>query len=381
MSNPWGSPIPKRFNYFPLIWLVYLIYPAVSLTDEPPRDMLIGYAVLALFIASYLRSFWYERGRLACAILNMILTGYFCILFSDPGFLTMNFFTTAMISMLASTRQFWTGMGILIGTSAITLWISGSHTRAAEWVNILPPLIVLFVFPFFLRMFQNTRNLKSELNVAQEEIARLSKNEERQRIARDLHDTLGHTLSLITLKSELAEKLVLKKPEQAIQEVKDIQATSRAALKQVRELVSGMNALSIREELNNTRAILEAAGIRLSLSGEPRKLGAPPLVQNILGLCLREAINNVVKHSKADTCSIFLGEDAHELTLTVTDNGAGTELDRPAGVSSGRGLLGIKERLELIQGTLIYSSIPGKGTTLSVKVPKVVKNQQLGGVS
>ncbi|MNH72491.1 Sensor histidine kinase DesK [compost metagenome] len=381
MSNAWGSSFPKRFNYFPLMWLVYLIYPAVSLADEPPRDMLIGYAVLALFIASYLRSFWYERGRLVFATVNMILTGYFCILFSDPGFVTMNFFATAMLSMLASSRQFWTGMGILIGTSAIALWISGSHTRAEEWVNILPPLIVLFVFPFFLRMFQNTRNLKSELNIAQEEIARLSKNEERQRIARDLHDTLGHTLSLITLKSELAEKLVLKKPEQAIQEVKDIQATSRAALKQVRELVSGMNALSIQEELNNTRAILEAAGIGLSLSGEPRKLGAPPLVQNILGLCLREAINNVVKHSRADTCSIFLGEDTHELTLSVTDNGPGAEIDRPAGVSSGRGLLGMKERLELIQGTLTYSSVPGKGTTLSVKVPKVVKNQQFGGVS
>ncbi|MNN72019.1 Sensor histidine kinase DesK [compost metagenome] len=142
-----------------------------------------------------------------------------------------------------------------------------------------------------------------------------------------------------------------------------------------------MNALSIQEELNNTRAILEAAGIGLSLSGEPRKLGAPPLVQNILGLCLREAINNVVKHSRADTCSIFLGEDTHELTLSVTDNGPGAEIDRPAGVSSGRGLLGMKERLELIQGTLTYSSVPGKGTTLSVKVPKVVKNQQLGGVS
>ncbi|GIP24456.1 sensor histidine kinase [Paenibacillus sp. J22TS3] len=383
MPNWWGNPVPKRYSLFPFLWLVYLIYPVITLAQRPVSMMLTGYILIGVFAISYLRSFWSSQWRLLLAIINMLIAGYFCITFDDPGFLTMNFFTTAMLSMIPSTRQFWTGIGTLLTISILTLWISGSHTSMSAWVNIAPPLIVLFVFPFILRMMQNARSLKTELNLAQDEIARLSKIEERQRIARDLHDTLGHTLSLITLKSELAEKLIPKKPELAVQEVKDIQATSRAALKQVRELVSGMNALSVQDELTNTSSILEAAGIRLELSALPQPLSASPLVQNILGLILREAVNNVVKHSGADKCTISLNENNLEFVLSIRDNGAGISpgVQASPGPSSGRGLLGMKERLELIQGTLSYSSVPGDGTTLCVRIPKVVKNQQSRGVS
>ena len=129
-------------------------------------------------------------------------------------------------------------------------------------------MLVMLALPFAIRAGHKSRELRQKLYVANEEIARLSKNEERERISRDLHDTLGHTLSLITLKSELAEKLITRNPDRAIQEVKDIQATSRPALKQVRELVSGMNAVTIRDEMVHAKQILTAAGIGLETNNE-----------------------------------------------------------------------------------------------------------------
>ena len=183
-------------------------------------------------------------------------------------------------------------------------------------------MLVMLALPFGIRAGHKSRELRQKLYVANEEIARLSKNEERERISRDLHDTLGHTLSLITLKSELAEKLITRNPERAIQEVKDIQATSRAALKQVRELVSGMNAVTIRDEMVHAKQILTAAGIGLETNNELDGRLLSPLIDNILGMCLRESVTNVVKHSHARTCKLELLEQPGSLQLIVTDDGS-----------------------------------------------------------
>ena len=173
-------------------------------------------------------------------------------------------------------------------------------------IQLVPAVLVMLALPFAIRAGHKSRELRQKLYVANEEIARLSKNEERERISRDLHDTLGHTLSLITLKSELAEKLITRNPDRAIQEVKDIQATSRSALKQVRELVSGMNAVTIHDEMVHAKQILTAAGIALETKNELDGRLLSPLIDNILGMCLRESVTNVVKHSHARTCKLEL---------------------------------------------------------------------------
>ena len=148
------------------------------------------------------------------------------------------------------------------------------------------------------------KQLEEQLEDANKKISELVKVEERQRIARDLHDTLGQKLSLIGLKSDLASKLVLIKPEQAQNEIKDIQQTARMALKEVRELVSEMRGTKLEEEIVRIKQILKAAEIKFELEGTPKLTNTPLLIENVLSMCLKEAVNNIVKHSHATTCQV-----------------------------------------------------------------------------
>ncbi|MCZ8514031.1 ATP-binding protein [Paenibacillus filicis] len=159
----------------------------------------------------------------------------------------------------------------------------------------------------------------------------------------------------------------------------DIQTTARTALKQVRELVSGMHAVTLRDEIRHAGQILAAADMELETSGPFEQMKASPLVQNLLGLCLREAVTNVVKHSKATRCRIVLAEEASLLSLTVEDNGRGFDESACDAGSTGRGLLGMKERLELVEGKLSFQARPGEGARLTLSVPSVIKQTVRGG--
>ena len=209
--------------------------------------------------------------------------------------------------------------------------------------------------------------LRNQLDQANEQIKDLVKREERQRIARDLHDTLGHTLSLITLKSQLVE-LSVKNPERASAEAKEITQTSRTALKQLRELISDMRMITVEEELEQIKAILQAANIELEVRQEARSSSLSPIEQNIVGMCLREAVTNVVKHSKATRCAVSVLESQGELILKVEDNGIGlTDQNH-----DGNGIRGMKERIALIDGFVELGTI-NPGTLLTVKVPVVIR--------
>ncbi|MFH5186440.1 sensor histidine kinase [Paenibacillus sp. TAB 01] len=375
-------PFEKGSSIFQMVWLVYLISPIYSILQQPAHQMWVGLAVLSVFIAATLIAYWDVKRRLAYVLLMMAIIIYFCIYY-DLNFWFLGFYCAPLIALLPSLTQFYVGMGSMLGLFA---WVVGYHLNkfsADEMVIFLPSAILMFALPMLMRWGMRAKELRKKLNTANEEIARLIKNEERQRISRDLHDTLGHTLSLITLKSELAEKLIAKNPERAVQEVKDIQATSRAALKQVRELVSGMNAISVDQELRHAEQLLTAAGIGLTVRGTVESLDAPPLIQNILGMCLREAVTNVVKHSKAKHCRIELTAMPERIGLTISDDGVGSCCGKETAhaSSSGRGLLGMKERLELIEGKLEFHSVHDSdhdgreptGTTLHMTIPRIRK--------
>ena len=146
--------------------------------------------------------------------------------------------------------------------------------------------------------------MEEQLAFANRRISDLIVQEERQRIARDFHDTLGQKLSLIGLKSDLARKIIEKDPEQARSELKDIQQTARTALNEVRKMVSNMRGIRLKEEINHVKQLLEAAEIELIVEGESfSKVSL--FVENILSMCLKETVTNIVKHSQATTCQIF----------------------------------------------------------------------------
>jgi two-component system, NarL family, sensor histidine kinase DesK len=241
------------------------------------------------------------------------------------------------------------------------------------FLSQIPFILIIWISVILLPFNIYNRNkqgwLEEKLEDANKRIAELVKQEERQRIARDLHDTLGQKLSLIGLKSDLARKLVYKDPEQAKEELKDVQQTARTALSEVRTMVSQMRGIRLEDEIVRIKQILKAADIELIIDEASNFPDTSLFLENILSMCLKEAVTNVVKHSKADTCEITIDEYENELTIKVRDNGIGLLKDKD--LSKGSGLRGMEERLDFVNGTL--EIISDNGTTLIMRVPKVIK--------
>jgi two-component system sensor histidine kinase DesK len=198
-----------------------------------------------------------------------------------------------------------------------------------------------------------------KMRLAHEELEHLAKVAERERIARDLHDVLGHTLSLITLKSELARKLVDRDPERAKQEMHDVENASRAALADVREAIRGYRSDGIFAELARARAALETAGVSVECDTDAVPLS--PAQESVLALALREAVTNVVRHAEARRCNVSLKRNEALCTLEVADDGRG------AAGPEGNGLRGMRERLEALGGSLRLLS--SNGTRLIIDLP------------
>ncbi|MFC9777789.1 sensor histidine kinase [Paenibacillus chitinolyticus] len=366
---------------FTIIWLVYLIFPVVSVLQLPFPEKILGWGLLIVFVAAYLTSFHRAAGRYWFILFQTVVIGFLSIRYNE-NFIYLAFYPSPVIGMLRSVRQMAAAIAGLFLMFVAVGWHYKLMNDVDLFLQLLPALVIILIMPVAMRIGRRSKELRGKLQLANEEIARLSKIEERQRISRDLHDTLGHTLSLITLKGELAEKMIPKNPEKAVREVQDIQATSRAALKQVRELVSDMNMVTIREESDRAKQILAAGGIVLELkAGEGAEDEAPPLIGNILGMCLREAVTNVVKHSKAKLCIVEWASDEEGYRLIVSDNGVGFERDERQPDLGTNGLRGMKERLKLVDGHCTFESAGGRGTRAVFTIPKVTKNgeKEAGG--
>ncbi len=224
--------------------------------------------------------------------------------------------------------------------------------------------------------FRMQMTLMRELAQARGTVAKLAANEERLRLARDMHDLTGQSLSMITLKSELAAKRLAKLPSSAerdavLTDVGDIGRVSRQTLHDIREAVSGYRRPTLAIEVITARNALEAAGIELDDdAGLTLRSGTfDPDAEAVLAWCLREAVTNVIRHSRARHCRIRLTERAGELSLEVTDDGRGFTSQDPD-TPAGSGLRGVSERLSAVGGSLaLGAAAPGHGFRLTATVP------------
>lgn len=356
---------PKHMGFFPYMWLVYLLFPIYNLTQVSGWKLVIGSGMLIVFMITYRQLYFVQKTFILWACIQMILTLLFA-LFYNPFMIFFGFFTASAMGFAPSKKVFRILLCLLV--VMLGVFINMNQLTPTSLVNIVPMFILMLLTPFGMRNFNQKKMLRNQLNEANEQIKDLVKREERQRIARDLHDTLGHTLSLITLKSQLVEKLIVKNPERASTEAKEITQTSRTALKQLRELISDMRMITVEEELEQIKAILQAANIELEIKQETSASSLSPIEQNILGMCLREAVTNVVKHSKATNCTVSVIESQGELILKVEDNGIGLADQN----HDGNGIRGMKERIALIDGFVELGTI-NPGTLLIVKVPVVIR--------
>jgi len=221
---------------------------------------------------------------------------------------------------------------------------------------------IISVAVFFGNHFlvENTRK-RAELKLSHDEVRRLAALAERERIGRDLHDLLGHTLSMVALKSELAGKLLERDPLAARREIDEVGRVARDALSQVRRAVSGIRAAGLAAELASAKLLLESDGVLFRY--ERADVSLTPELETVLALTLREAVTNIQRHARAKHAQVTLETDDHEAVLRITDDGRGGDL------VPGNGLAGMRERIESLGGCLRIDAGVGRGTRIEARLP------------
>ncbi|MDF1509099.1 sensor histidine kinase [Robertmurraya sp. DFI.2.37] len=353
----------------PYIWTIISILPFYFIFQSSSTiEIIIGLLLTATFFISYRFAFLSKKWPVyVWTVILISISMTMTILFD---FIYFAFYIAYYNGNIRNRIAFLTLYVIHLVCTTIAINYNLVMQKSL-FLEQLPFVIIIWIsvilLPFNLYNKMKQGKLEEQLEDANKRIAELVKQEERQRIARDLHDTLGQRLSLIGLKSDLARKLVYKDPEQARAELKDIQQTSRQALNEVRKMVSSMRGIRLRDELMEVRRLLDAAEIELVIEQKEPLSNVSLFLENILSMCLKEIVTNVVKHSKASTCKILISQSINDIRIEVSDNGIGIK-ERIDG-DKGSGLLGIRERLEFVNGSL--EIVTRNGTMIIMTVPNI----------
>jgi two-component system, NarL family, sensor histidine kinase DesK len=351
-----------------LLGLLFLIGPISDLANasfSPARTTAIALS-LAAFVALYLALLlptplvvrWGQLGIWSGLVVLAGIAGLTLALGAPGSFVTLFVYVVVAAGLRLPARA----AGAVIGVTAATVG-AGLAAAGADSATLAAYILTILTLGATMVAFASSTRANQELRAARRELANRAVSEERLRIARDLHDLLGHTLSLIALKSELATKLAESDPRRAQAEMADVQRVSRQALEEVRDTVQGFRRRGFADELAGARSALSAAGIDCQIEGSATDL--PTEVEDLLAWALREATTNVVRHSGARVCRINLSTDTNEVALQVDNDGAPAH----TGSSNGTGLVGLAERARRLDGTLESGARPEGGFRLRLTVP------------
>jgi len=388
--------------FFAGIWLVYLIQPVGDLFKDQYGALWIagGLAIAIAFCAIYVTIIcnsgsWPRQARWGLAAIA-VLAALACAVYGK-AWTSLWIYVSAAVGMLLAAPPYGrrTAVRGVLAVGACYVFFSWlSHADPADFLIVLLPVLLVGLAMIGFRM---QLQLTNELAQARETVAKLAANEERLRLARDMHDLTGQSLSTITLKSDLAAKRLSRLTASAernavLGELGDIGRVSRQTLHDIREAVSGYRRPTLAIEVITARNALDAAGVRLDDSAELtlRSGTFDADAEAALAWCLREAVTNVIRHSGARNCWIRLTEHAGELSLEVADDGhglsgresapetpggtetPGTETARETETARGAGLRGMSERLSAVGGRLSLGLVDpdrGQGFRLTATVP------------
>lgn len=363
----------------------FLLYPVVHVLSIPaaPLEAALAIAAVLIFGSVLVRALLVDDGRIGLTgpLIVVQVLALLCIAavlaagWPDAGWSPIGYFASVSAGgVLPERRALWL-LALCGGLMAIAMLIGGANPGDALLSGIGITVIGFVVFAL-----NGLRRTNQALLRARADLARMAVLEERERIARDLHDTLGHSLSLITLKSELARRLLPDDPAAAGREIGEVEDAAREALASVRQTVRGFRRPSLDGELEGLVAALRAAGIDPAV--ERSADGLPGPTDALFAWALREGVTNVMRHSHATRCTIRVGRDGDHAFAEVVDDGVGDGVEGPtrAGMPSGpsiagsagadgTGLLGLAQRVADQGGEVVAGSLPGRGYRLRVTLP------------
>lgn len=335
-----------------LVYLAFFVIPPV-LGHATLAEWAVTLAALALFLVLYFRAYWVHGRRIlpyawAIAALGAALLPF------NPGSAGFFIYAAAFVSEVEPSRDALRWVAAIAAAGAVASFA----LNATPW-TWLPAAVMPVLIGATNVHYAESRRAKDRLLRAQAEVEHLAQVAERERIGRDLHDLLGHTLSLVALKSELAAKLADRDPERSRAEIRDVERIAREALAEVRAAVEGYRSRTLLEELTAARVACRAAGVALEAELVPPTLSAA--AESVLAMALREAVTNVVRHAGARHCHVSVRAEEGGVCLEVRDDGRG------GNAGEGRGLSGMRARLEKLGGRLEREG--SAGTCLRALLP------------
>jgi two-component system, NarL family, sensor histidine kinase DesK len=356
--KPWRSLLKdKDHGWSPLFWIAYLgfFYIDPVLSHASARTWALDIAGGVVFLLVYLGLFFLENPRALVHVGAMFALG---MLFMpiNGGACTFFIYGAAMLPFCVQTQS----------AAVIGLFVMGSVGATEAWLLHIGNWGMFYagLFPIIIgggnTFFAERNRMNRKLRKANEEIEHLATVAERERIARDLHDVLGHTLSVITLKSELAGKLIERDPARAGKEIREVEEISRQALSDVRDAIRGYRSKGLAAELALAKTTLETAGLTV-LCDAATTMKLPALQESVLSLAVREGVTNVVRHAQARSCRLRVEQHNGLCRLEIQDDGLGSSS------GEGNGLRGMRERVEMLGGTLSRETT--SGTTLTITLP------------
>lgn len=345
------------------VWLVFLVNPLGELLQDPwsPRSLL-GLVSVVAFVAVYLVGLRKVRdthvdGAYAAAVVRVVLAAALACVFvvaaGDQGLVVWVY----VAALAAASLPSWSGLVVaavlFVGVAVVGRVVPGWSPHGNDFAVVLATGAV---WSFRLAMQRQAR-----LAAAERELSDLALEEERSRIARDLHDILGHSLTVISVKSELAARFVTMDPERAQTELEDVQRLARDALADVRATTRGLKGLSLPVEIAEARSALESAGIRPDLPTVTEDV--PTQWRELYAWTLRETVTNAIRHSGASRVDVTMGPGG----IRVEDDGVGIEAADGRG---GTGLEGLRHRASELGAAVTTGPRPdGRGFVVEVVVP------------
>jgi two-component system sensor histidine kinase DesK len=364
-SDPLDRGARRRGGVRTFVWLGFVLLPLIDAIDSH-RSGVAKAAIIAgaaVFVVVFVGLVLIDRKpfppRLAVPIIAFLLAIASALTIADRNTWAMLFIFSAGAASALLETPFAVG-GVAVTTA---LGVLALAARGAGWGAIFGYGAPAAGVGMMMVAMTELRESNRQLVVARAELARLAVAEERERFARDLHDLLGHSLSVIALKAELAGRLLPDRASDAATEVAEVEQVARKALGEVRDAVSGYRRPTLDGEIAGARMALSAAGIGASV--ERAEAALDPVSEAVLAWAIREGATNVIRHSGARHCTLRVAVGLAEAVAEVIDDGVGAN-----GHGPGNGLTGLCERAHELRGAVEAGNRAGGGYRLAVTIPR-----------